>query len=365
MSHHTVFKNIHQNVIAPETLAGKRLDQCLSILFRDYSRSQLQKWLKQGDILVNGEQRKAKDKIIGGEEITLNTQLEQQNNWQAEPIALDVIFEDDHIIIINKPAGLTVHPGAGNYSGTLSNALLAHDSAFSTLPRAGIIHRLDKDTSGIMVIAKSLKAHTSLIEQLTKRQVKREYEAIVTGYITVGSTIKTKIGRNPHNRLKMAVTPTGKEAITHFVVLERYRGHTRIRCKLETGRTHQIRVHMAHIKAPLVGDPIYNPRLKLVKGLSDEAQEVLKAFKRQALHAYKLAFIHPDTEKHIEFIAKPPTDLQNLIKTLRYDAQQLYSYDEDDFNDNYFDFVDDYEDYDDEEYDNDDDNDLDQLRFEY
>ena len=364
MPHHTVFKNIQQNVIAPETLAGKRLDQCLSILFGDYSRSQLQKWLKQGSILVNGEVKKAKDRIIGGEHITLDAELYEHSSWQAEHIPLEVIFEDEDIIVINKAAGLIVHPGAGNFSGTLSNALLAHNPIFATVPRAGIVHRLDKDTSGLMVAAKSLKAHASLVAQLAKRQVKREYEAIATGYITVGSTIKTKIGRSPHNRLKMAVTPTGKEAITHFVVIERYRDHTRIRCKLETGRTHQIRVHMAHVKAPLVGDFIYNPRLKLARGLSDEAKEVLKNFQRQALHAYKLGFIHPASGERIEFSAKPPEDMQHLIQVLREDAEGLYSYD-DDFDDECFDFTDDYvdDDFDDEAYEEYTDDDSDESTF--
>lgn len=345
--HHTVSKKIEQNVIAPESFAGKRLDQCLSTLFSDYSRSQLQKWLTKGCILVNGKVKKAKDKIIGAEIIELNATLEDRNNWQAENIPLNIIYDDNDVIVINKPAGLTVHPGAGNLSGTLSNALLAHDPSFAKIPRAGIVHRLDKNTSGLMVAAKTLKAHAALVTQLSKRQVKREYEAIATGYITVGKTIKTKIGRSPHNRLKMAVTPIGKKAITHLVVLERYRSHTRIRCKLETGRTHQIRVHMAHIRAPLVGDSVYNPRLKLARGLSDEAQGLLKDFKRQALHAYKLAFMHPVTSEVVEFIANPPEDMQSLIHVLRQDAESLYSYDQDDFDDDYFGFANDFDDFDD------------------
>ncbi|WP_018300830.1 23S rRNA pseudouridine(1911/1915/1917) synthase RluD [Fangia hongkongensis] len=358
MSHHTAFSDIHQNVIVPDELAGKRLDQVLSMLFDSYSRSQLQKWLKQGDILIDGEIKKAKDKLIGGEHISLNIALQTQTIWQAEKMPLDIIYEDQDIIVINKPTGLVVHPGAGNTSGTLSNALLAHDEAFSKVPRAGIVHRLDKDTSGLMVAAKTLSAHASLVDQLSKRKVKREYEAIATGYITVGSTIKTKIGRSPHNRLKMAVTPTGKDAITHFIILERYRGHTRIRCKLETGRTHQIRVHMQHVRAPLLGDPVYNPRLKLVKGSSEALQEVLKNFKRQALHAYKLAFIHPITKEEVTFSAKPPEDMQSLIKLLREDAKALYEYQ---------DSFDDFEDFDEfEAYDDDDDyGDDDEMEFEY
>ena len=344
MSHHNVSKKIQQNVIAPETLAGKRLDQCLSNIFPDYSRSQLQKWLKQGSILMNGQIKKAKDKIIGGEQIILNATLEEQNHWQSEDIPLNIIHEDEDLIVINKPSGLTVHPGAGNLSGTLANALLAHNLDFQTVPRAGIVHRLDKDTSGIMVAAKNLKAHASLVNQISKRQIKREYEAIITGYITVGGTIKTKISRNPHDRLKMAVTATGKEAITHFVVLERYRAHTRILCKLQTGRTHQIRVHMAHIKAPIVGDPAYNPQLKLAKGLSKESQELLKKFQRQALHAWKLAFTHPASNEVVEFKIQPPQDMKILNQTLRQDTGNLYGHDGNKhFEDNDFDFATDYD----------------------
>ncbi|WP_119342650.1 23S rRNA pseudouridine(1911/1915/1917) synthase RluD [Facilibium subflavum] len=349
MPHHTAFEAVHQSVIVPESFAGKRLDQVLSQLFSDYSRAQLQKWLKQGDILVNGQEKKAKDKIIGGEHITIDAKLEAQTKWLAESMDLDIIYEDEDIIVINKPAGMVVHPGAGNTTGTLSNALLAHDKAFESIPRAGIVHRLDKDTSGLMVAAKSLVAHNALVSQLSKRQVKREYEAIATGYITTGGTIKTKIGRSPHNRLKMAVTPTGKEAITHFMILERYRGHTRIRCKLETGRTHQIRVHMQHVRAPLVGDPLYNSRLKLPRGISAELDQILRDFKRQALHAYKLSFKHPVTKEIVTFEAKPPKDMQILIKALRDDANQLYQYDDmfDDFDDDFADDFDDAEDWDD------------------
>ena len=359
MSHHTAFNDIHQKVIVPESHAGKRLDQCLLELFNDYSRSQLQKWLKQGDIRVNGQQKEAKKRVIGGEEISLDVTLENQTNWQAEDIPLHIIHEDDDIIVINKPASMVVHPGAGNFTGTLANALLAHNKAFQNIPRAGIVHRLDKDTSGLMVAAKSLKAHAWLVDQLSKRLVKREYEAVASGYITVGNTIKTKIGRNPHNRLKMTVTPIGKDAITHFVILERYRAHTRIRCKLETGRTHQIRVHMQHIKAPLLGDPLYNSRFKAPKGISQELSDVLRNFDRQALHAYKLGFIHPVSGDKMEFTAKPPTDMQNLIKSLREDAAPLYEY-QDDFEDYFED-----EDFDDSYDDDYEDDDFDDTEFEY
>ena len=347
MPHNTSFEVIHQNVIVPESLAGNRLDQVLSHLFSDYSRSQLQKWLKQGDILVDGKIKKAKDKLIGFEQITLNVKLEKQTKWHAEDIHLDIVYEDSDIIVINKPIGQVVHPGAGNTSGTISNALLGYDPIFESIPRAGIVHRLDKDTSGLMVAAKTLTAHSSLVSQLSSRQVSREYEAIATGYITMGSTIKTKIGRSPHNRLKMAVTPTGKDSITHFTILERYRGHTRIRCKLETGRTHQIRVHMQHLRAPLVGDQLYNPRLKLPKGITEELATKLRQFNHQALHAYKLEFTHPVTQETVKFKCKPPKDFQELISLMRSDAQDLYTYnyDFDDFDD--FDEFDDFDDFDD------------------
>lgn len=313
---------IYRVAIVPDSYAGKRLDQALCQLFCDYSRSQLQKWLQQGNILVDGSQKQAKNKVVGGENICLDVALENHTIWQAEAMPLEVVYEDHDIIVINKPDNLVVHPGAGNPSGTLSNALLAYDKAFHTVPRAGIVHRLDKDTSGLMVAAKTLSAHTSLVKQLSQHQVTREYEAIVTGCIHDDRTIKTNIGRNPHNRLKMAVTPVGKTAITHIKILAHYRAHTRIRCALETGRTHQIRVHMQYINAPLLGDPVYNSRYKISKAFSAELQHTLKHFKRQALHAYKLAFSHPITLKPIAFRKKPPHDMQALIQVLEQDAKR-------------------------------------------
>ena len=312
---------ICRDAIVPDSCAGKRLDQALSQLFCDYSRAQLQKWLQQGNILVNGIQKQAKNKVIGGENICLHVTLENHTSWQAETIPLDIIYEDNDIVVINKPNNLVVHPGAGNLSGTLSNALLAYDKAFQAIPRAGIVHRLDKNTSGLMVAAKSLAAHTSLVQQLSQHKVTREYEAIVTGCINNNRTVTTKIGRNPHNRLKMAVTPVGKTAITHIKILEHYRAHTRIRCALETGRTHQIRVHMQYINAPLLGDPVYNARYKISKAFSEALQNTLRNFKRQALHAYKLAFLHPVTAKLITLTKKPPKDMQDLICALAKDAK--------------------------------------------
>ncbi|MFZ9035478.1 MAG: 23S rRNA pseudouridine(1911/1915/1917) synthase RluD [Francisellaceae bacterium] len=331
VTHHTAFTDIEQSVIVPDSLAGLRLDQVLSELFGDYSRSQLQKWLKAGDIVIDGQIKKAKDKLIGGEKIHLKTQLINQTQWQPEAMDLNIIYEDGDIIVINKPAGLVVHPGAGNPTGTLSNALLAHDPAFQLVPRAGIVHRLDKDTSGLMVAAKSLAAHTALVESLSKRQVKREYEAIASGFLNKAGSIRTKMGRNPHHRLKMAVTPNGKDAITHVKIIEHYRAHTRIRCCLETGRTHQIRVHLQHIGAPLVGDPLYNPRLKLPKGSSEALVQALRDFKRQALHAWRLGFIHPISGETLVFKAPLPNDLKQLMRVLREDGKTLYHYEEDEF----------------------------------
>ncbi|MCF6764766.1 23S rRNA pseudouridine(1911/1915/1917) synthase RluD [Thiotrichales bacterium 19S3-7] len=339
------FERIQQSLIVPNALSGKRLDQILAELFNEYSRAMLQRWLKDGNILVDGKVLKAKTKLIGQEEITLDVAIQSHNeHWQPQALDLDIIYEDEHLLVINKPVGLVVHPGAGNPSNTLSNALLAYNSNFSLIPRAGIVHRLDKDTSGLMVCAKTLKAHTSLVEQLQNRSVKRQYEAITCGIITAGSTITTHIGRNPHNRLKMAVVREGgKLAITHFNVIEHYRDHTRIRCQLETGRTHQIRVHLLHLKHPLLGDPLYNPRLKLAKGITDELSGYLKSFKRQALHAYHLAFLHPETKQIIEFKQAPPKDMLTLTQLLRSDMSHLkemcnlyeddYYYDDEHYND--------------------------------
>lgn len=336
------FKRIQQNIIVPDSLSGTRLDQILSQLLPEYSRSILQKWLKEGNILIDNQQLKPKQKLLGGEEIQIDvTILPINSNWQPQEMPLDIVFEDDDILVINKPYGLVVHPGAGNIDQTLSNALLAHSENFSQVPRAGIVHRLDKDTSGLMVCAKSLEAHNSLVQQLQERTVKREYEAIACGLIAAGETIKTNIGRHPHNRLKMAVIKEGgKPAITHFNVVERYRAHSRIRCQLETGRTHQIRVHLQHKNYPLLGDPLYNPRLQLPKGICNDLSDALKDFKRQALHAYHLSFIHPISKKQVSFKQKPPEDVLNLIELLRKDYQILAQ--------NYYDTLNQWQDFEDD-----------------
>ena len=323
MSHDTSFNRLHQNLTIPLELAGTRLDQGICSMFTFYSRTQVQKWLKQGDILINNEVRRPKYKLTGGEDITFRIScLRKAVDVVAEKMLLNIVYEDDDIIIINKPAGLIVHPGAGNTSGTLLNGLLAYNRFLGNVPRAGIVHRLDKDTSGLMMIAKNLKSYHFLVSQLSDRSVTREYEAIATGNIENDNhTIRTKIGRSPYNRVKMSVLPTGKDAITHLIILERYRGYTRARCKLETGRTHQIRVHMNYIKSPLLGDKFYNYRLRVLKGTSAILEENLRNFKRQALHACKLTFLHPKNKKNVSFKADLPDDMRTMTHLLREDAK--------------------------------------------
>lgn len=304
----------------PASCAGMRLDQALAQLFTEYSRSRLSQWLKAGQVRVNGEQMRGRDKVWGGEQVEIEAELEEQIAWQAEAIPLDIEYEDEQLIVINKPAGLVVHPAAGNPAGTLVNALLHHDPDLSTIPRAGIVHRLDKDTSGLLVVAKTLSAQKSLVEQLQTRSLLREYEAVVTGVITAGGSVDAPIGRHPVQRKRMAVTPSGKPAVTHYRVVERFRAHSWIRCRLETGRTHQIRVHMAHIHYPLVGDPDYGGRLRLPRGCSEALADTLRGFRRQALHAGRLGLIHPQSGKKLEWKANLPADMEQLLTDLRADA---------------------------------------------
>ncbi len=305
----------------PDSLAGQRLDQAAAELFPDYSRSRLQNWIKNGDLKVDGAVRKTRDKVLGGEILELSAELVADESWEPQPIALDIVYEDEHLLVINKPAGLVVHPGAGNTDSTLLNALLHHCPDLATLPRAGIVHRIDKDTSGLLVVAKTLKAHTSLVDQLQEKTAYREYEAIVVGVMTGGGKVDEPIGRHPTIRTKQAVTHSGKPAVTHYRVLERFRGHTYIKVQLETGRTHQIRVHMAHIHYPLLGDPVYGLRLRLPKGATPELIEALRHFKRQALHARKLGVQHPATGEYLEWETPLPDDFKTMLQVLRHDAQ--------------------------------------------
>ena len=301
----------------PIELAGKRLDQILVATFPDYSRNKLQAWVKAGRVTVNAEQLKAKDRLLGGEELILDAEAEEVTEYQAEDIPLDIIYEDDDILIVNKPAGLVVHPGAGNWTGTLQNALLFHLPDAATIPRSGIVHRIDKDTSGLLMVAKTLAAHHSLIEQLQAREIHREYLAITIGRMTGGGTLDEPIGRHPTDRKKFAVRDGGKPAVTHYRVLERFLRNTLLQVKLETGRTHQIRVHMAHLRFPLVGDPTYSGRFQMPKDCGAELEKVLRSFKRQALHAEKLGLIHPRTGEYCEWQLPVPDDMQELLEALR------------------------------------------------
>ncbi len=303
----------------PFELGGSRFDQIAAELFPDYSRSRLQSWIKEGALTVNGQARKPKEKLNGGETLSVNTTVEDNEEWQAQDIALDIVYEDDDILVINKPAGLVVHPAAGHQSGTLLNALLHHCPEMAHLPRAGIVHRLDKDTTGLMVVAKNLMAQNALVEQLQDRSMGREYEAVAIGVMTGGGKVDAPIGRHHKDRKRMAVTDSGKPAVTHYRVLGRFRGHTHIRCKLETGRTHQIRVHMSHISYPLVGDPVYSGRMKLPAGCSPELKEALRRFSRQALHAKRLELWHPATGDMMEWEVDLPEDMLQLLEELTQD----------------------------------------------
>lgn len=301
----------------PDEMVGMRLDQVLAEIFPDYSRSKLQSWVKAGRVQVDGNDRKARDRLDGGEIIVLDAEPEKVVETVAENIPLDIVFEDEAIIIINKPAGMVVHPGVGNWSGTMQNALLHHDQTLATMPRAGIVHRIDKDTSGLLMIAKTLAAHNTLIEQLQARTIHREYLAIVKGRMTAGGIIDEPIGRHPSDRLRFSVREQGKDAVTHYRVIERFARHTLIQVKLETGRTHQIRVHMAHIRYPLVGDPLYGGRFQLPAGCTEKLVEVLRSFKRQALHAEKLGLIHPLSGEYCQWQIAMPNDIETLVEALQ------------------------------------------------
>ena len=300
----------------PDELAGMRLDQCLAEMFPDYSRSKLQTWVKDGRVLVDGEQRKGREKLDGGEEIELDAEAEQVIEYDPEDIPLDIVYEDESLLIVNKPAGLVVHPAVGNWTGTLVNALLNHAPNLDTLPRAGIVHRIDKETSGLLMVAKTLQAHNSLVEQLQERTIHREYLALVKGWMTAGGTVDLPIGRHPVDRKRNAVRRDGKEAVTHYRLEQRFKRHTLIRVKLETGRTHQIRVHMSHINYPLVGDQVYGGRFQMPAECNPALAEALRSFKRQALHATKLGLDHPETGDYMEWEQPMPEDMQNLIKLL-------------------------------------------------
>jgi 23S rRNA pseudouridine1911/1915/1917 synthase len=311
-----------RTAVVPDGASGRRFDAVLAELFPEYSRSRLAEWIKSGDVRLDGREVRPRDPVRGGEIVVLTAVLEIQTRSEPEDIALDVLHEDADVFVLNKPAGLVVHPGAGNPAGTLVNALLHRDPALAALPRAGIVHRLDKDTSGVMVVARTLPAHTALVEQLSAREVHRQYLAVVLGALVSGGTVNAAIDRHPRDRLRQAVREDGREAITHYRLRERFRAHTLLECRLETGRTHQIRVHMAHIKHPIVGDPLYGGPLKLPKGATTELVESLRGFKRQALHAETLEFAHPVGGEPIRCSAPMPVDMQALIASLRQDTAE-------------------------------------------
>jgi 23S rRNA pseudouridine1911/1915/1917 synthase len=306
----------------PLAAAGRRFDQVLAELFPDFSRSRLTEWIKAGDALLGGRVVKPKEAVRGGEAVALSVKMEIETDAQAEDIPLEILFQDEDVLVVDKPAGLVVHPGAGNPRGTMVNALLHFDARLAELPRAGIVHRLDKDTSGLMVVARTLRAHTSLVEQLSGREVHRQYLAVVQGTMVAGTTINAPIGRHPTDRVRMAVVKEGggRDAITHYRVREKFRAHTLVECRLETGRTHQIRVHMAHVRHQIVGDPLYGGAFRLPKAATEELAARLHGFRRQALHAEKLTFRHPASGEPVTCEAPLPADMQGLLHDLRADT---------------------------------------------
>jgi 23S rRNA pseudouridine1911/1915/1917 synthase len=302
-------------------LAGLRLDQALARALPQYSRARLQSWIEAGAVRIDGQVPRARDKVHGGERVRIEARLEPETQVPAEALPVDVIHKDRGIFVINKPAGLVVHPGAGNASRTLQNALLALDPKLAVVPRAGLVHRLDKDTSGLMVVARTPEAHAALVAALAEREIERAYLAICLGVMTGGGTVDEPIGRHRTQRTRMAVRSDGRDAVTHYRVLKRFRGHTLVRAQLETGRTHQIRVHLAHIGYPLVGDPVYGGRRRIPRGASEPLIAALDSFKRQALHATRLALEHPLTGKPLEWEVPPPEDMTALLAALEADAK--------------------------------------------
>ena len=300
-----------------ETYLGQRIDQVAATIWSDFSREKLKQWLKEGHLLVNGNSVKPKYKCEGFELLTLEVELEAQTRSLPEDIPLDIVYEDDDIIVVNKPVGMVVHPGAGNSSGTLVNALLHHYPKSAELTRAGLVHRIDKDTSGLLVVAKNLEAQFSLSKQLAKKTVYRVYDLIVYGNVIAGGTVDEPIKRHPVDRVKMAVLPGGKDAVTHYNVKDRFQHFTRIQARLETGRTHQIRVHFSYIGFGLVGDPVYMPRVRVPAGATELLDETLRSFRRQALHAAELGLKHPRTGEEMLFKAPWPADLATLVDVLR------------------------------------------------
>jgi len=304
-------------IIIPSRMIGLRIDASLAEMLPDYSRSKITAWIKSGDALISGKIFKPKDKVIGDEIVFLTFNQKQNNDWTAEAIPLNIVYEDEDIIVINKQFGLVTHPGAGNWTGTLANALLYYDSTLSRLDRAGIVHRLDKNTSGLMVIARNEKSQKYLVEQLQSHLVDREYSAIVYGHMIAGGIVDKPIGRDPKDRVKQTVLSSGKDAITHYRAIDRFKNHTHVKAILETGRTHQIRVHLSHVGHSLIGDPMYGGRVRFPKKASEELKEALLSFKRQALHSKKLTLIHPISGESMSWKAPLPDDMLRLLEVLK------------------------------------------------
>jgi 23S rRNA pseudouridine1911/1915/1917 synthase len=304
----------------PPAAAGLRLDQALAAALPQYSRARLQRWIREGAVRLGGKPARARDRVLGGEQVVVEAQFAADDSVGAEALPLDIVHEDRELLVLNKPAGLVVHPGAGNRAHTLQNALLAHDPALARVPRAGLVHRLDKETSGLLIVARTPEVHTRLVAQLAAREIGREYLALVAGQPTGGARIDEPIGRHRSLRTRMAVRADGREAVTNFRIEERFRVHTLLRVKLETGRTHQIRVHLAHVGLPLVGDPAYGGRQGRVAGDAAQLNTLLHEFQRQALHAQRLTLAHPRSGREVAFEAALPADLTALLAALRADA---------------------------------------------
>ena len=304
-------------IIIPSRMKGARLDASLAEMLPDYSRSKITAWIKSGDALINGKIFKPKDKTSGDEIVFLTLNQKQSNDWIAEEIPLNVVYEDEDIIVINKQFGLVTHPGAGNWTGTLANALLYYDPTLSRLDRVGIVHRLDKNTSGLMVVARNEKSQKYLVEQLQNHSVDREYSAIVYGHMIAGGTVDEPIGRDSRDRVKQAVSQSGKEALTHYRAIDRFKSHTHVKAILETGRTHQIRVHLSYVGHSLIGDPMYGGRVRFPKKASEELKKALLNFKRQALHSKKLTLKHPISGEVMSWKAPLPDDMQVLLSVLK------------------------------------------------
>ena len=310
------------DTVIPDEMSGKRLDQALAVLLPEHSRARLQGWIRNGFVQIDKKPMRPRDKVRGGERIEIRAEIEAQNSASPEDIPLEIVYEDEHLIIINKPADLVVHPGAGNPQHTLMNALLHHDQQLGQVPRAGIVHRLDKDTTGLLVIARTPQSHTYLVDQLQTRSIHREYETIVNGIMTAGGTIEQAIGRHPRHRTRMAVVKSGRPATTHYRIIKKYRHHTRLQVNLETGRTHQIRVHMAWLHYPVVGDPVYGTMKQLIKGMAPDLANIITAFPRQALHARAIKLAHPQSNELMEWKVPIPEDMKALINALETDAKK-------------------------------------------